>query len=232
MKKSTLSIVSSLALCGTLLINPSISNGEELNKEKNYGVIDLNNIDKLVQSTDANVTIKEITYEEFIQGRAEEKGISIKQAKKMYKNRNVTTNPILNNRTISSLSSVDDFSMHEINIVQNVASSYKPTVQIFVWMYSDGSFHEFDFIEEVSIDRNGLDNGTSKQFSGTVKGKITTPTTIWWYINGDFMDNGTTELTFTAGGGLGQIAQTNFGVTSSSNHYRYWENSGTHSIYR
>ncbi|MBG9541623.1 hypothetical protein ABE29_02020 [Cytobacillus firmus] len=213
------------------MFSPTQSNAEELTDSNSSGVIDLNNLEKLEESGDVKVTINKLTYDEFIENRAKAKGITIEQAKEIYKNPNNTLNTQSGKRTLSTMSSASDFSMHEINIEQDVSLTYKPTVQIFVYTYNSGSFSQFDFIEEVDLDRDGFSNLFSKQFAGKVNAKITTPTKIWWNVNGDFFDNGTTSVTMGFGGGLGQKVTASFEVSHESNHFDYYENTGVYSIF-
>lgn len=103
-----------------------------------------------------------------------------------------------------------------------------------MWTYNHGSFREFEYIQTVGLNR--MYNGTSKGFAGTVEAKLTSKTKIWWHVNGDFYNNGTTTVSITGGGSAAKIGKTvtgNFSisVTHTSDHYRYWNNSGTYSIY-
>lgn len=122
--------------------------------------------------------------------------------------------------------------MHEINISQNVSWGYKPTVQIFIWTYNSGSFREFKYIQDIDLNRSY--QGVSKQFSGKVQGKITSATAVWWYVNGDFYNNGTTTTTVSgAGSGAvkGVTVTATLSISNSSNHFKYWNNSGTYFAY-
>ncbi|MCD8501185.1 MAG: hypothetical protein LRY71_05275 [Bacillaceae bacterium] len=140
------------------------------------GVIDLNNIDELVES--GEVTIEEISYEEFVEKVSESQGISKKQVMKEHPdlNRNLVKRNFKDSTNQIGTLSTGRYSMHEINIRQNVRYAYKPTVQIFVWTYNHGSFREFEYIQTVGLNR--IYNGTSKGFAGTVEAKLTSKTKI------------------------------------------------------
>lgn len=89
MKKTALTIASSLIISGSFMFSPTQSNAEELTDSNSSGVIDLNNLEKLEESGDVKVTINKLTYDEFIENRAKAKGITIEQAKEIYKNPNI-----------------------------------------------------------------------------------------------------------------------------------------------
>lgn len=204
----------------------------------NSGVIDLNNLEELEKT--GEVTVRELTYEEFLQNRAIARGITLEEARELYskssKKSSKKGNPTEYQTLTTSDNCAGNYSMHEMNIVQNVNSGfYRPAVQIFACTYNSGSFSQFMYIEEVNLDRNGITNSyTSKQFTGTIKGKMTSSTAIWWYVNGDFYNNGTTSFTGGVGGERaikGVTVEGSFSVTNASNHYEYWENSGTKFAY-
>ncbi|MNR55418.1 hypothetical protein D3C85_1757870 [compost metagenome] len=84
----------------------------------------------------------------------------------------------------------------------------------------------------VQLDRESSVTGASKQFAGELKAEITSndPTKIWWLVNGDFYDNGTTSIS----GGVqadGKIWKGNLSVQYATNHYKYWYNQSTYSLY-
>ena len=209
-------------LIGVLAFNPTNSKAAS---NGNQGVIDLNNLDEQIENEE--VTIKEITYEEMISKISESKGISEKQARKLHPNK---ANQITLKSGISTLASTNSVSLHEIKIRQQVKATYRPAIQLFVWTYNSGSFTQFNSIEEADLDRKDVSINVSKQFQGKLRFEITSPTKIWWYINGDFYDNGQTTISGTVGAN-GVVWNGSASISYSSSHFAYWNKSGTYSRY-
>jgi len=234
-KLAKLLLLSSLLTFNIFLMNGKVSYASNEGEDSKFsGVIDLNNFEELEKTNE--VTIKEISYDEFVKKIAKSRGISEEQVRELYPDKSKTTY----NANLTSTNgypiklSVDDikptaYTMHEISIRQNVSSTYKPAVQIFAYMYFSGSFRQINYIETIDLNRGY--NGISKQFSGTVKGKLLDPLKIWWYVNGDFYNNGKTTWTISGSGQLGKILTLSFSISGGSNHYKYWNNYGEYSIY-
>ncbi|MGG4397132.1 hypothetical protein ABEX25_22760 [Paenibacillus thiaminolyticus] len=214
-----LSIVLKLALScalitGVILSFPlpsysqSVSEGtKELLDE---GFIDLNNLDKL----DGNITVRDVSYDSAIASIAKLQGISIEEAKRIHPDK--TSQGL--HKGLRNLTS--DVWIKEISIEQQVTFLYKPTLKIYAYYYSSGSFRQFQEIISLQLDRSSF-IGT-KQFSGNLEAEIPTnnPTQMWWLINGDFYDNGTTTISgsITAGGLIWKGTGT---VQYASNHFEY-----------
>lgn len=183
---------------------------------------------------DPNVTIKRISYEEMIEKIADLNGITVEEARLLHPNKALQERKLAKySAEIGTLASPDPdycgYSPHEINIRQDVTTQYQPTLQLFVWTCGSGSFWEFDSIEDAGLNRRDSD-GTVKQFSGKVRAEITSPTTIWWHINGDFYDKGTTNFSgSTTFNGL--VWQGSASISYASNYYAYHNDSGVYSIY-
>lgn len=106
-----------------------------------------------------------------------------------------------------------------------VTNYYKPAVKFYCETNeSGGSFRAIEKVLNIGLNRNY--NGTSKQFSGSVYANLEDPNTIYWNVNGDFFNNGTT----TGNGGVnisvGQAASVNFGISYASNFYKYYYGDG------
>ncbi|MNS11123.1 hypothetical protein D3C72_426570 [compost metagenome] len=198
---------------------PSYAQGTEEGIENtlNKGTIDLNHLDK----RGSKVSIKQLSYDEAMASIAEYEGRTIEETKIKYP-KNVS-----NGFTASS-----DTWITEISIPQEVNWAYVPTLKIFAYLYSSGSFRQFQKLVTVQLDRESSVTGASKQFAGELKAEITSndPTKIWWLVNGDFYDNGTTSIS----GGVqadGKIWKGNLSVQYATNHYKYWYNQSTYSLY-
>lgn len=84
---------------------------------------------------------------------------------------------------------------------------------------SSGSPCRISKIQYANLDRNY--NGSSKQFSGILYYNLESGKQIFWDLNGDFFNNGTTTVSFGATVSKGENSSTSFGVSYSSNHYKY-----------
>lgn len=219
--KKYLSMILGLALLLSAFgFNPVTSMAAE---NSNQGVIDLNNLNKLKENE--GVTIKQITYEEMISKIAESKGISKKEARMAHPNKMAQNES--NRIGAAPLAAASSTTLHEIKIRQYITGTYRPAIQLFVWTYNSGSFTQFKSMEEMDIDRKDISSNVSKQYQGKLRAEIQTATTIWWYINGDFYDNGTTTISGEVSAG-GVIWSGTGSVSHSSSHYKYWNNSGTY----
>ncbi|WP_119790501.1 hypothetical protein [Paenibacillus thiaminolyticus] len=230
--KKKLSIVLKLALScalttGAILSFPlpsySQSVSEGTREVHDEGFIDLNNLDKL----DGNITVRDVSYDSAMASIAKLQGISIEEAKRIHPDK---TSQGLHKELRNLASNVW---IKEISVEQQVTAFYKPTLKIYAYYYSSGSFRQFEEIVSVQLDRNSSAAvGFTKQFSGNLEAEIPTnnPTQMWWLINGDFYDNGTTTISgsVTAGGSMWKGTGT---IQHASNHYKYWYNSGTYSLY-
>jgi hypothetical protein len=229
MKKIIPTLLATSLGLGIAVSTPGISSAAEIKTASastvSSGSIDLNNIDELVKSGAA--TFKEVTYEEMIGKISDSDGITKEQARSLHPNQLGIKN---GSRTNSLTAAASSTSLHELLIRQNVTSTYQPAVQIFVYTTGSGSFYQFGAIEQVGLNRKDVDSSTSKQFSGTVKATKQSLTTIWWFIDGDFFNNGTTSGTFTGGASAG-IWSAEASITTETNHYKYWNKSGVYSIY-
>lgn len=226
LKKVLLGVFASLLIFS---LNPSHSSASSL-ESVNSGVINLDDLEEL--EANGQVTIEELTYDEFIQEIAQEEGISIEQAQQIHKDPNDNPNAL---RGVVAPAAAVTHSMSKINIEQEVNWLYKPALTVYVWTYNSGTFREFKYIEQVSLDRDGIyDSYSAKKFEGTIKAKITSTYQFWWMINGDFYNYG--EMTVTGGvGGEKAVKGVNvtgtFSVSGKTDHYKYFDADGTYSLY-
>lgn len=105
-----------------------------------------------------------------------------------------------------------------------VTSSYKPSVTFYCKTEESGGFRGIVTILTVQMNRSY--NGISKQFGGTVYANLEDPNRIYYIVNGDFYNNGTTTVNGGVNVGVGSSASVKFGVSSSSNHYAYTYKTG------
>ena len=183
------------------------------------GIIDLNNPDS------ENVEVRKLSYNEMIQVISEKEGLSERAVRSLYPNeQNTLTNKI------GIQAATNATSLHEINIRQSVTSAYKPAVQVYVWVTGSGSFYQYDSIYDADLDRKHISSNVSKQFQGKLRVELHSKTRLFYLINGDFYNNGTTTVSGTVSAG-GVIWSGSGTVSNSSNHFKYWNNSGYKDIY-
>ena len=63
--------------------------------------------------------------------------------------------------------------------------------------------------------------GLSKQFGGTVYVHLEDANRIFYIVNGDFFNNGSTTWNAGVNIGVGRNASIKFGVTNTTSHYQY-----------
>lgn len=64
-------------------------------------------------------------------------------------------------------------------------------------------------------------NGISKEFNGVLYYNLESGNRLYWDLNGNFYNHGSTEISLGIEIGIGGGASTNFSVSSSSSHYAY-----------
>ncbi|WP_312475258.1 hypothetical protein [Neobacillus sp.] len=221
MRKITALLLTLVLGLGIVFLNPSSSSAAE-NKIVQSGKIDLSNLTELKNSE--GVTIKEVTYEEMIDAISITDGITKEKARELHPKK-MEISYSTKTMAVAALPVI-----HEILIRQTVTSTYHPAVQVFVYTTGSGSFYNFTGIEQVGLNRKDISTTTSKQFSGTVRAVLQNSISFWWFIDGDFYNNGTTSGSFSAEAN-GGIWKGTASITQTSNHYKYWNKSGTYSIY-
>lgn len=223
-------LISGVGLNPAAAASPTKSIPDAAQEKARSGVIDLNNLDELVES--GEVTVEEVTYEEMIANIAQNQGISKKQARSQNPNLLLNQQPVSATTAIAGSTEVtaQATSIHQFTIRQAVAATYRPAIQLFVYTYSSGSFTQFQKMQTVGLNRKDPTYGTTKQFSGTLQAELTSGSSIWWYINGDFYNNGTTTISgSTTANGL--VWSGTASISYASNYYKYWNNYGTYRSY-
>lgn len=230
MKKVFLVFIATFLLLVTFSMSPALANASSPESDQNKalsGVINLNNLEELEKT--GQVTVRELTYEEFLQDRAKENGLSLEETRELY------AEDASSKFGTTAASCSGSYIMQEINIEQQVRTFYRPAVQIFTCTYKVGSFRAFKYIQQVALDRNGINNAYgAKVFEGIVTAEILSDADLWWSVNGDFYDTGTMTISGGVGGTTkvkGHEVTANFGLSHASNYYEYWENDGTYSLY-
>lgn len=186
----------------------AVSSKEQLSKH--FGPIDLNDPDVEISGPK--------TFDEIAKEIAEEENIPISQAR----NHVLSAVGTITTNGIESPVSPEATGYFTLTKRITVTSTYKPALKFRVYAdYTPGtSFRGIKKIVHVSMDRTST-NGVTKQFDGEVYAYLQDANTIYYQINGDFFNNGSTSFSGSVNIGVRQSATVTFTVSGSTNHYKY-----------
>lgn len=103
-----------------------------------------------------------------------------------------------------------------------VTNTYKPTAMFYTkWQYTSGHETPDAIVNILNASLNRSYNGRTKQFSGTLFYHLESYNKLFFELNGDFYDNGSTTYTGGASIGVKENSSINFSISYSSNHYKY-----------
>ncbi|GIP53595.1 MULTISPECIES: hypothetical protein [Paenibacillus] len=91
--------------------------------------------------------------------------------------------------------------------------------QIDFYIKCEGIYRDFIKVEDLNLIRSY--NYISKQFTGKLQAKVEDVKSIYWVINGDFYNNGTTKQSFSGGVSASDYATLSFSIESQNNHFGY-----------
>lgn len=177
--------------------------------------IEENNIKSSISINDDDVVeSKLLTYDELVNEVVKNENLSVEDAKKF-----LGVNDKLRN---------GEYYRTYTYTVQ-VTSAYKPTVVFYCKTSEWNNYRGIISVLNTSLNRSY--NGLSKQFSGTLYTNLENAYTIYFELNGDFYNNGTT--TFSGGGEIevGGKSTINFGVSYATNHFSYCYKTGRYALY-
>ncbi|EIA18836.1 hypothetical protein [Listeria fleischmannii] len=160
--------------------------------------------------TKDGTTIDSVTYDEMVAGIAKRDGLSIDQVKKRLADGDVKR-PLLK-------ASSSTFYKHLTKTI-DIGGLWKPKIDIYVKMWAQGSFRQFDKIIDYNLVRSWY--GASKQFKGSFKVKFLSKNNIYWCINGDFYDKGTTSSSSSVSLSVGGVGSVNYSVSKAKTKYKY-----------
>ena len=163
-----------------------------------------NNIGSRISINDDNIIkSKLLTYDELINEVIKNENLSVEEAKKF-----LGINDMLRNG--------DYYRTYKYRV--QVTSSYKPTIVFYCKTSEWNNYRGIISVLNTSLNRSY--NGVSKQFSGTLYTNLEDAETIYFELNGDFYDNGTT--TFSGGTSIkvGEKTTINFGVNYAKSHFK------------
>ncbi|WP_300903037.1 hypothetical protein [uncultured Clostridium sp.] len=173
-----------------------------------------NNIGSRISINDDNIIkSKLLTYDELINEVIKNENLSVEEAKKFLR-----INDMLRNG--------DYYRTYTYRV--QVTSSYKPTIVFYCKTSEWNNYRGIISVLNTSLNRSY--NGVSKQFSGTLYTNLEDAETIYFELNGDFYDNGTT--TFSGGTSIkvGEKTTINFGVNYATSHFKYCYKAGRYSL--
>lgn len=159
-----------------------------------------------------------LTFDEITQRIAKDNNISINEAKEQVVN-NFNKDAV---RTAGvETAGVTAYSATYRTITQyfTVYPEYQPSLNFYCQTTEGGYFHAIEKILNVGMNRSY--NGMSKGFGGTVYVNLEDPNRIFWIVNGDFTNNGTTTVNGGVNIGLGGEDVINFGISYSTSIYKY-----------
>ncbi len=153
-----------------------------------------------------------MTYDEIVKQLADDKNISIDEAKKIIGSP-VTTIKAKDGSPVEIILN----SYRTITNQFTVTSSYKPSMRFYCQTSESGSFH--GIVEILNVDMSRSYNGRSYAFGGSVYTNLEDAGTIYYSIDGDFYERGTTTVSGGVSIGIGESATVNFGISNASNWY-------------
>lgn len=109
-----------------------------------------------------------------------------------------------------------------------VTAGYKPKVVFYCETSEGGNFRGIVSVLNSSLNREY--SGISKQFSGTLYTNLESAASIYFELNGDFYNNGTTTVSGGAQIGVGEKSNVNFSVSYASNHFKYCYQTGRYTL--
>lgn len=177
-----------------------------------------------VASTEVEVSDK-MTFKEAVKEFAKNEGVSEKKAEMIFLQNERSKNIVKNNASDKELIMMASSSTYRtISTTLTVTSQYKPSLRFYCQTSEGGGF--WGIVEIINVQMNRSYNGISKQFGGSVYTKLENAGKIKWTVNGDFFNNGTTTVNGGVSIGIGEAASVNFGVSGSTNFFKYYYKEG------
>lgn len=196
------------SLMGVLLLT-SFSTGGSLVNAEVISTPEVASVQSL-DITDPTAEVSDIlTFEEITKEISKDFGISLAEAENM----------VVENNANKSISSARAATYRTLSQQFTVTTTYKPTMRFYCQTSESGLFH--GILEILSVNMVRGYNGISKQFSGTVYVNLERGDRIFYIVNGDFYNQGTTTFDGRINIGLGESNSVGFGVSHASNHYAY-----------
>ena len=104
----------------------------------------------------------------------------------------------------------------------SVTSTYHCYPYFYIkWKYSEDIDSPLAMVEVKNANIDRQYNNISKQFDGSLYYNLESDKKLYWDLNGDFYNNGTTSVSGGASIKVSEYLTLTFSVTGSSNHYKY-----------
>ncbi|MBC1499802.1 hypothetical protein HB943_04235 [Listeria weihenstephanensis] len=194
-----------------LLIAPVYAGATEVSEDDveqntNLGDVDWNQ-DEFV--TEDGTHVETVTYDEMVQAIAKRDNVDESDV----------TKAITPETGSVRLLKASPYSYKHLTKEANIGGLWKPKIDVYVQMWSQGSFRQFNKVIDYNLVRSWM--GVSKQFSGKFTVKFINKNNIYWSINGDFYDKGTTSTTTSVTLNVGSLGSINHTVSKASAAYKY-----------
>lgn len=177
---------------------------------------------------------KILTFDEVVAAIAKSNNISKSKAANQvisnFQQSNVNTKTSLSEGLTSTVSTESATQLAQLATYRTVSSTftvtptYKPTLNFYCQTDEGGYFRGIVKILNISMNRSY--GSLSKSFDGTVYANLEDPNRIYWIVNGDFYNNGTTSVNGGVNIGLGGSDSITFGASYTSSHYAYCYKTG------
>ncbi len=166
-----------------------------------------------------HVTVSDVmSFDEIMVEIAKDNNSSVESIKQLYYE---THNNVYGSRN-TILPYANTYRTVTINLP--VTGVYKPQLKVYCHTSEGGTM--WGIYEILNVNMNRVYNNLTKQFEGSVYVNLEDASTIYWTVDGDFYNNGST--TVSLGGSvnipIGAGASITFGVSYASNHFAtYWD---------
>ena len=179
---------------------------------------EVNNVSGTIAIGDSKTVIsKVLTFDEIVDAIARDNQISKAQAANQVISGFASKNSNSLNLTAKAVASRATY--RTVSSYFTVTSEYKPTMRFYCETSESGSFH--GIVKILNVNMNRKYNGLTKQFGGTVYTNLEDANSIFYTVDGDFYNTGTTTFGGGVNIGLGEGSSVNFNASSTSDYYAY-----------
>ncbi|ABW19766.1 hypothetical protein [Alkaliphilus oremlandii] len=217
-----------LGLSTALILSSSLSTFALVPENK---LLDVNNQENIISDfseiNDNETVVSDVlSFDEIVELMSKNNNISKQEAEnRVIKNFYESRKSLLNTSTSITPYNATYRTVSSSFTVTNV---YKPSVFFYCETSEGGSFWGIVRIIHVDMDRNY--NGMSKQFGGSVFVHLENAGRIYWIVNGDFTNNGTTSGGVDVDFKIGESGSVGFNLSGSTDHYEYVRVSGYYNV--
>ncbi|WP_088815759.1 MULTISPECIES: hypothetical protein [Listeria] len=206
-------LIGFIAVTIVFLSSQGVPNQAEASYNRKQGeVVNLEGVDlsKSHVVTKDGTTVDTVSYDQMVAEIAKRDNVSIAEVRTRLQGADVK-------RPLLKASS--NISYKHLTKSVNIGGIWKPKVDIYVQMWSQGSFRQFNKIVDYNLVRSWY--GVTKQFKGSFKVKFLSKNNIYWCINGDFYDRGSTSSSSSVSLNVGGMGTINYSVSKAKTKYKY-----------